>query len=44
MTPFDIVHKHFGTVYTLFTSYDTVHTYIETVHTLWHSSHIVDKL
>ena len=25
-TYFDIVHIHFGTVHTWFTSYDTVHT------------------
>ena len=28
-----IVHAHFGTVHTLFTSYDKVHTHFETVHT-----------
>ena len=32
MTPFDIVHTHFGTVHTLFTSYDTVHTHFDIVH------------
>ena len=32
MTRFDIVHTHFGTVYTLFTSYDTVHTHFDIVH------------
>ena len=32
MTHFDIVHKHFGTVHTLFTSYDTVHTHFDIVH------------
>ena len=31
-THFDIVHTHFGTVPTLFTSYDTNHTHFTTVH------------
>ena len=31
-THFDIVHKHFGTVQTLFTSYDKVHTHFDIVH------------
>ena len=33
MTHFDIVHTHFGTVLTLFTSYDTVHIHFKTVDT-----------
>ena len=32
MTHFDIVHKHFGTVHTLFTSYDKVNTHFDIVH------------
>ena len=32
MTPFDIVHTHFGTVHTLFTRYDTVQTHFDIVH------------
>ena len=41
-THLDIVHAHFGTVHTLFTSYDTVHKHFDighahfvTVHTLF---------
>ena len=43
-----MVHTHFGTVHTLFTSYDTVHSHfgivyahIGTVHTLFTSYDIV---
>ena len=32
-----IVHTHFGTVHTLFTSYDTVHKHFDTIHTLFTS-------
>ena len=32
MTQFTIVHRHCGTVHTLFTSYDTVHTHLDIVH------------
>ena len=32
MRNFDIVHTHFGTIHTLFTSYDTVHTHFDIVH------------
>ena len=39
MTPFDIVHTIFGTVYTLFTRYDTVHTPFDIVHTHFGTVH-----
>ena len=39
MTHIDIVHTHFGTVYTLFTSYDTVHTHFDIVHTHFGTVH-----
>ena len=38
-THFDIVHTHFGTVYTLFTSYDTVHTHFLIDHTHFDTVH-----
>ena len=44
MTHFDIVHPHFGTVHTLFTSYDIVHTHFYIVHTLWQISRNPHKL
>ena len=39
MAHFDIVHTHFGTVPTLFTSYDTVHTHFGMVHTHFGTVH-----
>ena len=39
MTHIDIVHTHFGIVYTLFTRYDTVHTHFEIVHTHFGTVH-----
>ena len=39
MTHIDIVHKHFGTVHTSFTSYDTVHTHSGIVHTHFGTVH-----
>ena len=35
----DIIHIHFGTVHTLFTSYDTVHTHFDIVHTHFGTVH-----
>ena len=39
MTHFEIIHIHFGTVHTLFTSYDTVHTHFDIVHTHFGTVH-----
>ena len=39
MTQFNIVHKHFGTVHTLFTSYNTVHTHFDIDHTHFDAVH-----
>ena len=38
-THFYIVHPHFDTVHTLFTSYDTVHTYFDIVHAQFGTAH-----
>ena len=35
----DIIHIHFGTVHTLFTSYYTVHTHFDIVHTHFGTVH-----